>query len=43
MALLADLGVTYDSVDIREDDDIRQGLETRVDWPTFPWVVFKGE
>ncbi|KAF9975169.1 Glutaredoxin 3, partial [Modicella reniformis] len=25
------------------DDDIRQGLKTHVDWPTFPMVFFKGE
>ncbi|KAG0380797.1 Glutaredoxin 3 [Mortierella sp. AD032] len=43
VALLADQGVTYDSFDILEDDDIRQGLKTHVDWPTFPMVFFKGE
>ncbi|KAG0223378.1 Glutaredoxin 3 [Actinomortierella wolfii] len=43
VALLADQGVTYDSFDILEDDDIRQGLKTHVDWPTYPMVFFKGE
>ncbi|KAF8923016.1 thioredoxin-like protein [Dissophora ornata] len=43
VALLADQSVTYDSFDILEDDDIRQGLKTHVDWPTFPMVFFKGE
>lgn len=43
VALLADQEVTYDSFDILEDDDIRQGLKTHVDWPTFPMVFFKGE
>ncbi|KAF9438707.1 Glutaredoxin 3 [Entomortierella beljakovae] len=43
VALLADQGVTYDSFDILEDDDIRQGLKAHVDWPTFPMVFFKGE
>ncbi|KAI8351412.1 hypothetical protein B0O80DRAFT_428062 [Mortierella sp. GBAus27b] len=43
IVLLADQSVTYDSFDILEDDDIRQGLKTHVDWPTFPMVFFKGE
>ncbi|KAG0303046.1 Glutaredoxin 3 [Dissophora globulifera] len=43
VALLADQGVSYDSFDILEDDDIRQGLKAHVDWPTFPMVFFKGE
>ncbi|KAF9115486.1 Glutaredoxin 3 [Mortierella sp. AM989] len=43
VALLADQSVTYDSFDILEDDDVRQGLKTHVDWPTFPMVFFKGE
>ncbi|KAF9278713.1 Glutaredoxin 3, partial [Mortierella alpina] len=38
VTLLADQGVTYDSFDILEDDDIHQGLKTHVDWPTFPML-----
>ncbi|KAF9166487.1 Glutaredoxin 3 [Actinomortierella ambigua] len=43
VALLADQSVTYDSFDILEDDDIRQGLKSHVEWPTYPMVFFKGE
>ncbi|KAF9177436.1 Glutaredoxin 3 [Haplosporangium sp. Z 767] len=43
VALLADQGVTYDSFDILEDDDVRQGLKSHVDWPTYPMVFFEGD
>jgi Grx4 family monothiol glutaredoxin len=41
--LLAELKVKYSSFNILADEDIRQGLKTFSDWPTFPQVYINGE
>lgn len=33
----------YDSFDILADEDVRQGLKTFSNWPTYPQVYVKGE
>ncbi|CAM9236517.1 unnamed protein product [Chrysoparadoxa australica] len=36
-------GVTYNTFDILEDQDIRAALKTYSDWPTYPQLYVKGE
>lgn len=36
-------GVTYDSHDVLENDDVRQGVKDFTNWPTIPQVFIKGE
>lgn len=40
---LDDRGVKYDYFDILQDEEVRQGLKTFVNWPTYPMVFYKGE
>ncbi|XP_057512174.1 LOW QUALITY PROTEIN: monothiol glutaredoxin-S17-like [Actinidia eriantha] len=35
--------VSFGSFDILSDDDVRQGLKTFSNWPTFPQIYYKGE
>jgi len=35
--------VSYDAFNILEDEDVRQGLKTYSDWPTFPQLYVEGE
>ena len=37
------LGVTYESVNVLEDMDIRQGIKEYNNWPTIPQIFVKGE
>ena len=41
--LLAYLGVNFHSVNVLEDDDIRNGIKQYSDWPTIPQLYIKGE
>ncbi|KAI9091496.1 thioredoxin-like protein [Phlyctochytrium arcticum] len=41
--LLSDNNITYDTFDILEDEEVRQGLKTFSSWPTYPQVYIKGE
>lgn len=43
IAILDHLGVTYESVDVLQDMDIRQGIKSFSDWPTIPQLYVKGE
>ena len=43
VAILDHLGVAYDSVDVLQDMDIRQGIKGYSDWPTIPQLYVKGE
>ena len=43
VAILDHLGVTYESVDVLQDQDIRTGIKTYSDWPTIPQLYLKGE
>lgn len=42
IVILNDSGVAYDTFDILSDEDVRQGLKTYSDWPTYPQVYVKG-
>lgn len=41
--ILEEENVPYDSFNIFEDDDVRQGLKKMFDWPTFPQLYVDGE
>ena len=43
IAILDHCGVAYDSVDVLQDQDIRQGIKAYSDWPTIPQLYVKGE
>lgn len=43
VAILDHLGVTYDSVDVLQDMEVRQGIKAYSDWPTIPQLYVKGE
>ena len=43
MAILDHCGVAYDSVDVLQDMEIRQGIKAYSDWPTIPQLYVKGE
>ena len=37
------LGVTYETVDVLSDPEIRQGIKEYSNWPTIPQVYVNGE
>lgn len=41
--ILNTLGVSYDTIDILEDFEIRQGIKEYSNWPTIPQVYINGE
>jgi len=41
--ILEHLGVDYESVDVLQDMEIRQGIKSFSDWPTIPQHYVKGE
>ena len=41
--ILDHVGVAYESVDVLQDMEIRQGIKTFSDWPTIPQLYVKGE
>jgi len=43
VAILDHLGVEYASVDVLQDQEIRQGIKAYSDWPTIPQLYVKGE
>ncbi len=43
VAILDHVGVEYDSVDVLQDQGIRQGIKEFSDWPTIPQLYVKGE
>ncbi len=43
VAILENVGVTFESVDVLQDMDIRQGIKSYSDWPTIPQLYVKGE
>ena len=43
VALLRERGVRYGFFNILADDEVRQGLKTFSDWPTFPQLYVEGE
>ncbi|KAJ3045287.1 Glutaredoxin 3 [Rhizophlyctis rosea] len=43
VGILKDQGVPFDTFDILEDDEVRQGLKAYSSWPTYPQLYIKGE
>ena len=43
IAILDHCGVTYESVDVLQDMEIRQGIKAYSEWPTVPQLYVKGE
>lgn len=43
IAILEHLGVSYETVDVLQDMEIRQGIKSYSDWPTIPQLYVKGE
>lgn len=43
IAILEHLGVKYETVDVLQDPEIRQGIKQFSDWPTIPQLYVKGE
>lgn len=43
IAILNHLGVEFDTVDVLQDQGVRQGIKAFSDWPTIPQLYVKGE
>ncbi|BFF93780.1 glutaredoxin 3 [Drosophila madeirensis] len=43
IAIVNDTSLPYETFDILSDEEVRQGLKTYSDWPTYPQVYVKGE
>ncbi|KAL1138036.1 hypothetical protein AAG570_009731 [Ranatra chinensis] len=41
--ILKDCGTNYETFDILEDENVRQGLKKYSDWPTYPQLYINGE
>ena len=41
IAILEHLGVEYETVDVLQDQEIRQGIKQFSDWPTIPQLYVK--
>jgi monothiol glutaredoxin len=43
VAILERVGADYETVDVLQDPEIRQGIKEYSDWPTIPQLYVKGE
>lgn len=43
LSILNSAGVDYDTFDILQDEEVRQGLKTYSNWPTYPQLYVRGE
>ena len=43
IAILERLGANFETVDVLQDQEIRQGIKSYSDWPTIPQLYVKGE
>ena len=43
VAILDRLGARYETVDVLQDPEIRQGIKAYSEWPTIPQLYVKGE
>jgi monothiol glutaredoxin len=43
VAILDHLGVQFQTVDVLQDPEVRQGIKAYSDWPTIPQLYVKGE
>ncbi|MEE4349158.1 MAG: Grx4 family monothiol glutaredoxin [Pacificimonas sp.] len=43
VAILEHVGVTFESADVLQDPEVRQGIKAYSNWPTIPQLYVKGE
>jgi monothiol glutaredoxin len=43
ISILDHLGAKYETVDVLQDQEVRQGIKAFSDWPTIPQLYVKGE
>ena len=43
VAILDHLGAKFETVDVLQDQEIRQGIKQYSDWPTIPQLYVRGE
>ncbi len=43
VAILNHLGASFETVDVLQDQEIRQGIKQYSEWPTIPQLYVKGE
>ncbi len=43
ISILDHLGVEYETIDVLQDQGVRQGIKQFSDWPTIPQLYVKGE
>jgi len=43
IAILDHLGVKFETFDVLQDAEVRQGIKAYSDWPTIPQLYVKGE
>ena len=43
VAILDHLGVPFETIDVLQDPEIRDGIKAYSDWPTVPQLYVKGE
>ena len=43
VTILEHLGVPFETVDVLQDPEVRQGIKDYSDWPTVPQLYVKGE
>ena len=43
IAILDRLGAKYETVDVLQDAEVRQGIKEYSDWPTIPQLYVRGE
>ena len=43
IAILDHLGAPYETVDVLQDPEVRQGIKEYSDWPTVPQLYVRGE
>ena len=43
VAILDHLGVPFETVDVLQDQEIRQGIKEYSEWPTIPQLYVRGE
>ena len=43
VAILDHLGVPYETFDVLQDQEVRNGIKDYSDWPTIPQLYVKGE
>jgi monothiol glutaredoxin len=43
VAILDHLGVPFETVDVLQDPEVRDGIKAYSDWPTVPQLYVKGE